>query len=1144
MKFKSVLIANRGEIALRISRAASEIGIRTVGVYSTDDADSLHVRRVDEAVALPGRGVRAYLDIDAVLEAAASAGAEAIHPGYGFLAESAEFARRCADAGITFIGPKVEHLELFGHKGRARASAIEAGVPVMRGIDRAVSLEEAAEFFASLPAGRAMMVKAIAGGGGRGSRVVSDAADLEDLYARCQSEALMSFGSDEVYVEEFMARARHIEVQVLGDAYGKVAHLGERECSLQRRHQKVIEMAPAPGIDDVVRGQLIAAALKLARYTGYSSAGTFEFLLDVGTESACTRFVFIEANARLQVEHTVTEEVTGFDIATAQIRLAQGATIDEIGLGGAPIQPRGYAIQARVNLEVIAEDGSIRPGGGLIQAYEPPGGPGVRVDGFGYAGYRTNPSFDPLLAKVIVHSGSRDFVDAVNRLTRALRDFRLGGIKCNIPFLQAILTHEDFLAGRFYTRFVDDHLADLVRAGDAWLEANPTLEAVDPAATAPATQGRLVGGRIANATNADPLALFDFTGTAKLPASGAGRSIGAAAAAVSDGDTAEVPAPMQGTIISIDVNVGDQARKGQQVAVIEAMKMEHVLYAGTTGHVYEIPLGVGDIVYQDDAVVRLDQIDDDVEAVDSSGVQVDPEHIRQDLQEVFDRKALTLDENRKAEVDKRHSFGYRTPRENIAHLLDEGSFKEYWQLVVARRRSRHDEEALKKISPADGLIGGTGSINGDLFDDERSRAMVVSYDYTVLAGTQGGMNHYKQDRLYELCHRFRIPLILFAEGGGGRPGDDKLGPGPALDVYTFVTFSKLSGLVPVVGITNGRCFAGNTALLACSDVIIATESSTTAMGGPAMIEGGGLGMYTAEELGPPSMQSPNGVIDILVKDEVEAVDVAKKYLSYFQGPIDQWETHDQRLLRHVVPEGGKRLYQMRDIINLIADVDSVLEIRRDFGIGIITSFIRVEGRPMGVVANNPHHIAGAIDSDGADKAARFMQLCDAFDIPVLSLIDCPGMMVGPEVEATALVRHCARLFNVGSNMTSPLFTVAIRKAYGLGAQAMFGASTLVGFFAVAWPSAEFAGMNIEGMVKLGYRKELQAIEDPDERLAQFQKQVDAAYEAARAVNVAVGGGIDDVIDPAETRDWLATSMRRLPPAEPRTEKKYPFIDTW
>jgi acetyl-CoA carboxylase carboxyltransferase component len=422
--------------------------------------------------------------------------------------------------------------------------------------------------------------------------------------------------------------------------------------------------------------------------------------------------------------------------------------------------------------------------------------------------------------------------------------------------------------------------------------------------------------------------------------------------------------------------------------------------------------------------------------------------------------------------------------------------------------------------------------------------MLIHYDYSVLAGTQGGRGHYKQDRMFELALRFKLPMVLFSEGGGGRPGEDNLGPWVSFDTTTFTQFSKLSGAVPMVGINHGRCFAGNTVLLASCDVIIATKDSTIGMGGPAMIEGGGLGIYAPEEVGPMSFQVPNGVVDILVEDEAEAVKVAKKYLSYFQGSIDSWETPDQRMLRHVIPENRLRLYDMRDVISTIADVDSVLEVREKFGVGIITSFIRIEGKPMGVIANNPHHLAGAIDSDGADKGARFLKLCDAFDIPILSLMDCPGLMVGPEVEATALVRHSARMFNTGANLTTPLFGVVVRKAYGLGIQAMCGGSSFVALSMVAWPTAEFAAMNIEGAVKLGFRKELMDIEDPDEKLRIFNEKVQEQYESAKAINAATGGGLDDVIDPADTRSWIAQGLKRLPPTPIRDGKKHAYIDTW
>jgi hypothetical protein len=601
--------------------------------------------------------------------------------------------------------------------------------------------------------------------------------------------------------------------------------------------------------------------------------------------------------------------------------------------------------------------------------------------------------------------------------------------------------------------------------------------------------------------------------------------------------------PIQGTLVAVHVAVGDEVRQGQPVAVVEAMKMEHVISADRSGIVRQLTMAVGDVVREGFAIVYVEP----AEVAGGSfaaAAEVDLDHIRADLQQVIDRHAHTLDQNRPEAVARRHAAGHRMARENIAELADADSFKEYWPLVVARQHQRNDMDALRRNTPADGVVAGTCSINGDLFDDSRSRAIIVHYDYTVLAGTQGHRNHYKQDRMFELAQRFRLPIVVFGEGGGGRPGEDYIGPRVAFDTHTFTTYAKLSGLVPLVAIVNGRTFAGNTALVACSDVIIATEGSTLGMGGPAMIEGGGLGIYTPEEVGPMSFQVPNGVVDILVKDEADAVRVAKKYLSYFQGPVARWEAHDQRRLRHVVPENRLRLYDMREVIDTIADLDSVLEIRREFGIGVITAFIRIEGKPMGVIANNPHHLAGAIDADGADKGARFLQLCDAFDIPVLSLMDCPGIMVGPDHERTALVRHSVRMFNVGANLTTPMLVVAVRKAYGLGVQAMCGASALVGFFTVAWPTAEFSGMNIEGMVKLGYRKELAAIEDPELRRAEFDRRVAIAYDNAKAVNAGMGGGLDDVIDPATTRDWIASGLRRLPPVAPRTEKKYPFVDTW
>jgi acetyl-CoA carboxylase carboxyltransferase component len=420
----------------------------------------------------------------------------------------------------------------------------------------------------------------------------------------------------------------------------------------------------------------------------------------------------------------------------------------------------------------------------------------------------------------------------------------------------------------------------------------------------------------------------------------------------------------------------------------------------------------------------------------------------------------------------------------------------------------------------------------------------MSYDYTVLAGTQGQQNHRKKDRMFEIAQKSRLPVVFFTEGGGGRPGDiDGLGVA-GLDCLAFNYWGKLSGMVPLIGINSGRCFAGNAALLGCCDVVIATKGSNIGMGGPAMIEGGGLGIFRPEEVGPMDVQVANGVVDIPVADEAEAVQVARKYLSYFQGTLRDWVCADQRLLRGIIPENRLRIYDVRSVIETMADTGSMLEIRRDFGLGMVTALIRIEGRPVGLIANNPAYLAGAIDSNGADKAARFMQLCDAFDIPILFLCDTPGIMVGPEVEKTALVRHASRMFVTGANITVPFFTIILRKGYGLGAQAMAGGSFKAPFFTVAWPTGEFGGMGLEGAVKLGYRNELAAIEEPDKRKALFDEMVERMYRHGKAVNTASHFEIDDVIDPLDSRRWIVGALRSAPPLAPRRGKKRPSIDTW
>jgi acetyl-CoA carboxylase carboxyltransferase component len=603
---------------------------------------------------------------------------------------------------------------------------------------------------------------------------------------------------------------------------------------------------------------------------------------------------------------------------------------------------------------------------------------------------------------------------------------------------------------------------------------------------------------------------------------------------------AEVVSPLTGTVARIERAAGAAVDAGTTVVILESMKMEYAIEAGIAGTVAEVRVEAGDTVQAGDllAVVTATPAPSDpaAPAPAADATPAPAAGVRADLAEVVERHAVGLDEARPDAVERRRRTGQRTARENVDDLLDDGSLVEYGALAIAAQRRRRSVDDLITRTPADGMVAGIGTVDG------RPTA-VLSYDYTVLAGTQGYQNHRKKDRLFDVIERRRLPVVFFAEGGGGRPGDTDSPGVSGLDTMAFHLWGRLSGLVPRVGITSGRCFAGNAAILGASDVVIATRGSNIGMGGPAMIEGGGLGVFAPEDIGPLDVQVANGVVDVAVEDEAEAVDVARRYLSYFGGPADEWDSADQEALRALIPENRRRVYDVRKVVDGLADTDSVLELRRGFGRGMVTALVRVEGRPLGLVANDPAHLAGAIDSDGSDKAARFLQLCDAFDLPVLFLCDTPGIMVGPEAEATGLVRHASRLFVIGGSLSVPFGTIILRKAYGLGAQTMAGGSFKAPLFCVAWPTGELGGMGLEGAVRLGYRNDLAAIEDEEEREAAFQRMVEEAYQRGKALNAASHFEIDDVIDPADSRRWITTMLASAPPPPPRQGKKR-IVDTW
>lgn len=1047
----TLLIANRGEIAERITRAATSLGWPVHRVHAADEPAP-----TPDSHRLGASGVAAYLDVEGVVAAAVAVGATHLHPGYGFLSESAGLARACAAAGVVFVGPSPEVLELFGDKGRARAHAQSLGVPVMAATAPDADLTQVRALFAEH--GDGIMVKATAGGGGRGMREVFHAEDLEEAYASCRSEAGRAFGTDTVYAERLMTDAKHIEVQVLGDGTGRVVTLGERECSVQRRHQKLLELAPSPCLSDGERAVLLDHARRLIEPLGYRGLATVEFLVSadsLGSEDGRSLdLAFIEVNPRVQVEHTVTEEVLGIDLVGLQLQVAAGRSLADLGLTDDRVAPHGvFAVQSRVNAErihsgvAVATTGTV---GGLTWPVD------ARVDSHAHPGLVVDGTFDSLLAKVITRTEGT-WSQACRHADAALAALHIEGVETNVGLLRRLLADPRVTAGTVTTDHVDALLA---------------LEA------------------------------------------------GAATGGVTD-DPEHLVSPFAGTVVALGARVDETIGTRTAAITLEAMKMEHPLHLRVPSTITAWHVAVGDQVAPGDHLATVAPTADHVED-ESAGDDVDLDHIRADLAELLERRRLTRDEARPAAVAKRRARGHLMARQWLDLLLDEDTFLEYGTFPVAAQRSRRSLADLVASTPADGIVTGTGRV-----DD--TEVAVLAYDYTVLAGTQGYFNHKKTDRMLGIARDRRMPVVLFAEGGGGRPGDtdtaDVLASG--LGVHTFAMLGSLSGQVPVVGVVTGRCFAGNAALLGSCEVIIATRDATIGMAGPAMIEGGGLGSHRPEEIGPTSVQSPNGVIDVLVDTDEEAIVAAQRYLSYFrtdQADRADWTAADQRRLRHVVGENRKQVYDVRELITTLVDDDSVLELRRGFGVGAVTALVRVEGRPMGLVANDPAHLGGAIDADAADKMARFLQLCDAHGLPVVSLCDTPGFMVGPSTEKTATVRHFGRLFVIGAHLRIPLITIVVRKAYGLGAQAMAAGGFGRPLATIAWPTGEVGGMGLEGAVRLGYSKELAAITDPDQREARYQELLDQHYETGKALNGAMKHELDEVIDPVDTRRWISDAL--------------------
>ena len=1103
--FKRVLIANRGEIAIRIARAAAALGIESVAVFAPADGQSLHTKLADEAREI-GKGIadplRAYLDIEAIIAAAKESGADCVHPGYGFLSENAAFAERCRAEGLRFVGPSPAALALFGDKVAARAFAQKHGIPVVPGAPSALASSADARAVAQ-SIGYPVMLKAAAGGGGRGMRIVTGPEEMDDAFARCQGEAKAAFGDSAVFLEKIVPRPRHIEVQVLGDGLGNVVHLFERDCSVQRRHQKVVEIAPAPGLDDALRQRLHADAVTLARAAAYENAGTVEFLVD--PEGG--RHFFIECNPRIQVEHTITEQVMGLDLVEAQFRIAAGDTLAAIGIADqkAVGQPRGFAIQARV----------VAQGTGTLTAYREPSGPGVRVDACGYLGLSPPPQFDPLLAKLIGQSGT--FASAVDRTERALAEFHIAGVPTNVEQLRAILAHPDFRNGNARTTL----LSDAIAPAKSELAA---LKFLDQQASALGRAGR----------------------TTQAPA----RPL-----PVPPGHQA-IESPHAGAVVDIKVQAGDTVTAGQTLFVVSAMKMESSIGASCAGVVESVaPIAAG-------ASVDGGQI---LAVIKPSGAaQAAPVLPREESWTPMLEKVAALQEiaherlapgSREPGVVRQRNRNKLTCRERIDALLDRGSFREVGSL--AGFASFDDDGEIAAFTPAS-HVGGQGRIEG-------RPCVVCADDFTSRGGHADGAIGQKSRYLDRLSIEIRTPSIRLLDGssGGGSvatmvpkqgasaessakesTGAIKVGqprvvggggsflPGHLGSSY----YADQLATVPVVNLLLGSVvgIGAAKAVLGHFSVMVRDIAQLFVAGPPVVSHAMGYDV-TKEDLGGWHIHCRNGSVDNLAESEEEAMAQTRRFLSYLpssayeappvQATTDEAARREEELLT-LVPRKRTATFDVRRAIRLIADTDSFFEIGPLWGTDQVTGFIRLAGHPVGVIASDSRHVnGGALTADGCDKLKRHLDLCDLFHLPLLNLVDNPGFAVGIEHEIAGTIRKGGEWMIAFAQVQIPIFTALMRRSFGVAGN-NYATPRSAASVRVAWPAADVGGIPPEGGIEAAYKRQLAEAADP----AALRAEINARIESVRGpVGPLNRFEIEEMIDPRDTRrlacEWVSDAYR-------------------
>lgn len=1133
---KRVLIANRGEIAIRVAKAASALGMDSVGVYAAVDSLSLHTRFTTEAHEIGGPGgsegdsVRAYLDAEALVETAKASGCDCVHPGYGFLSESAAFAELCASEGLTFVGPPPAALTLFGDKIRARSLAQSLAIPVIAGSDEALtSPSEAAEL--ARDHGYPVMLKACAGGGGRGMRVVLGAEEMAEAFERCRSEAEAAFGDGALFLEKLIPRPRHIEVQILADSHGNVIHLHERDCSVQLRNQKVVEVAPAPALDETLRQTIHADALKLAQAGEFVNAGTVEFLVSPETGE----HFFIECNARIQVEHTVTEQVTGVDIVEAQFRIASGATLASLGLGEQQSVgvPRGFAVQARV----------VALGGGTITAYKEPSGPGVRVDACAYLGYSPPSQFDPLLAKVIcLSSSSASFASAVERTLRALDEFHITGLPTNLPQLRAILAHPTVRAGDARTSLLAEE-SEIMGASPSSSSGSgngSTLAFLEEQATTLVVETGIGAGTVSSSSSPE-------SPIPKLEAATGQRA---------------VECPIAGSVVELRVSQGDAVAVGDTVLVVRAMKMETMVVAPCSGVVTAVEtLGSGDAVAAGQVVAVVTPAQRDTEEPLSS----QPRHGEQTWAPVL-KEVRALQRLAKARlapgsddpgVVRQRSRGKLTCRERIALLLDDGSFREVGS--VAGFASYDEEGVITAFTPAN-HVGGWGKIDG-------RTAIVCADDFTSRGGHADGSIGAKSSHLDRLSLELRAPSVRMLDGssGGGsvaamvpqqkREGESRAkessgaikagrprvagAGGSFLPGHLGSTlYTEQLSTVPVVNMLLGSVvgIGAAKAVLGHFSVMVRDIAQLFVAGPPVVRPAMGYDI-TKEDLGGWHIHCCNGSVDNLAETEEEAAEMAKRFLSYLPSSVfepppvlppnsnDPPDRREEELFT-LIPRKRTTTFDVRKAVTLMADTGSFFEIGPLWGTDQITGFVRFNGYPLGVIASDSRHAnGGALTADGCRKLTRHLDLCDLFHLPILNLVDSPGFAVGLEHEISGTIRRGGEWMVAFAQVSVPIFTVLMRRSFGVAGN-NYATPQARPSVRVTWPAADVGGIPPEGGIEAAYKRQLAEAEDPEALRAELMARIESARGPVGPLS---RFQIEEMIDPRDTRrmacEWVETAFK-------------------